>query len=219
MAKVLNPLNSSEARGRVGGLVYNTWRGIRTVKTHTDPGHQDDPKRVAHKIIVQESGQRWKTITNAQRAAWEHFANTHTDIDWTGRPVRLAGFHWYVRIQTRLIDAFQEYIDDPPETPCTTPPLNPAYHLLDDKVHITWDYLVGTGSNTHNIRFCRTHLHSAGRHPTFHDAYYIGHEDYSEPEKIIGGHSPGVYTYFLRNLKLNGMAATWELLRVTVLPW
>ena len=34
MAKVINPLLSVEARGRMGGIVYNTWHGISYAKAH-----------------------------------------------------------------------------------------------------------------------------------------------------------------------------------------
>lgn len=209
MAKVLNPLNSSEARGRVGGLVYNTWRGIRTVKTHTDPGHQSDPKRQAHKAIVQWYGQRWSTITQAQRDAWDNFADLHPDIDWTGRPVRLAGYHWYVRIQTRCEDIGAGLDDWPPTLPCAFWILNLRATVVGTMIHILWDLPDCPEPTEHTVQIWITHAHSPGRHATIHDIYKHGYALYLALEYDIEDLPQGYYTVFARPFRNNGMVGVW----------
>lgn len=215
MAKVLNPLNSSEARGRVGGLVYNTWRGIRTVKTHTDPAHQDDPKRQAHKNVVQAAGLRWQTLTDLQRAAWHHYANEHPDLDWTGRPLRLAGFHWYVRIQVRMIDAGWDYIDDPPSDFCRLTINVFTAEQVGNLVRLVWDLPITDPLDEYQIAFFRTKPLSPGRNPTLHDAYYLQYALYAWGTIDDEGPAPGTYTYWARPIRINGTVATWLKARVT----
>jgi hypothetical protein len=210
MAKVLNPLNSSEARGRVGGLIYNTWRGIRTVKSHTDPAHQSDPKRQAHKNIVQAAGQRWRTITPAQRSAWDHFANQHPDIDWTGRPVRLAGFHWYVRIQVRLHDISLGYIDDPPQGPCLLRTKQFNLETTGYTIRAQDFYYDPPESDGHRIQFWISRPHSIGRKITIHDIYYHGWEMADAGAYYFEDLTIGYYTVFAREIRENGMIATWQ---------
>jgi hypothetical protein len=218
MAKVLNPLNSTEARGRVGGLVYNTWRGIRTVKTHTQPQHQDDPKRQAHKLIVQEAGIRWSSITTEQRTAWDHFASLHPNIDWTGAKIRLAGYHWYVRIQTTLIDTGNLYIDDPPTElhswfPSDLTAASPAGDIV-----IEW---TGSGlplADRHYLDVWWTKPLSAGRHPSIHEATRHGYCSGEDNTYIIQSAPTGYYTLFLRTICVSGLRGTWHRFPVYVPP-
>lgn len=114
MAKVVNPLLSTEARGKLGGVVYNTWRGIRYAKTHTPPSNQGTPLRQQAKQRVINAAQRWRTITPAQRLEWNQYANEHLLDDWTGSPKRIAGYHWYVKINTIVQYIGEPYQDDPP---------------------------------------------------------------------------------------------------------
>lgn len=209
MAKVLNPLNSSEARGRVGGLVYNTWRGIRTVKTHTDPGHQDDPLRHAHFEKIRDAGKRWATIGDDLRASWNHFANAHPQIDWTGRPVRLAGFHWYVRIQVTLQDIQQAYNDTPPTEPCTCTPLALAIESIYPSLYLSWTIDPLVPVNTYDVQCFLTRPHSAGRHPTLHDAYLYDYTFYETGYAWVGPLPLGIYTVFARPIHWNGMIGNW----------
>jgi hypothetical protein len=216
MAKVLNPLNSTEARGRVGGLVYNTWRGIRYVKTHTQPGHQSDPKRQAHKLIVQEAGLRWQTLSDAQRAAWTHYANTHTDIDWTGSPKRIAGYHWYVRIQTRRQDVGEGYDDTPPSITCRWKHSGLAAGWWVDHIDLYWDLLDPSSPFQLYTDIWLAGPHSAGRNPTIHDATRNAIQNQDEREYYIYDLTQGWYTIFVRIICANGITAPWLSLRCEV---
>jgi hypothetical protein len=218
MAKVLNPLNSSEARGRVGGLVYNTWRGIRTVKTHTDPAHQSDPLRQAHKLVVQEQAQRWKTLSDVERADWNAYADAHPDIDWTGRPVRLAGFHMFVRLQTHVVDMLGYFTSEIPDAPCDLMLEDFANSLVGSDVELTWDTSHPDPGWEHYLQIMRTHPLSAGRQPTLHDAYLLAWRAYNFGGYSDEGLPAGTYTYFARPFWTNGTHGAWLSTRATVPP-
>lgn len=209
MAKVTQPLGSAEARGRVGGYVYNTWRGLHTVKTHKAPAHESDPLRQAHKAIVQAAGIRWQSISPERRSSWNQFANEHPDIDWTGNPKRLPGYAWYVRIQTRLIDIGATYIDDPPSAfslPLISG-LAASYEPGDGLIYLSFSMSLPVGtffSDTWSTRPL-----SAGRTPSLHDAYRrVILPDYVDP---VTWEPPGAgtYTVWLRMIRDNGLLTPW----------
>lgn len=91
MAKVLNPLMSNEARGKVNGLIYNTWRGISTVKTFKAPTKAKTPLQLAIMAKMTTISKAWGNLTNSQRSAWTVFADNHLRTDWTGNPIRMTG--------------------------------------------------------------------------------------------------------------------------------
>jgi len=96
MAKLIGPLHSTEARGRVDSLVYNTWRGIRYVKKHTSPSKPLTEAQELHRARVAYVQNIWPTLTDDQRAAWNTYAQQHPVIDWTGVPQRLTGHNWFM---------------------------------------------------------------------------------------------------------------------------
>jgi hypothetical protein len=117
MPKVKNPLLSMEARGGIGGLVYNTWRGINTVKTNTSPTGQGTPKRLAAQAMLAAISKDWQTLDDAQRAAWGVYASDHPVPDWTGSPKRLTGQNWFMKCNVILAKIVGTPITDPPAAP------------------------------------------------------------------------------------------------------
>lgn len=214
MAKVTDPLRSVEARGRVGGLVYNTWRGLHTVKTHINPAHQSDPLRQAHKLIVQQAGQRWRTLTDAQRTRWNHFANEHPDLDWSGHPMRLAGYHWYVRINTRLTDMGIALIDNPPTETSLCPPLILSAWILPGEFYIYWEVDPLVPHGTYRVDVWSTKRISAGRNPTLHDAYRRNIAEYEYGQWFDESLAPGWITFWLRPIRVNGITGQWASIRI-----
>jgi len=206
VAKVLNPLNSSEARGRVGGLVYNTWRGIRTVKTHTAPGHQSDPLRQAHKLIVQQAGQRWQTLTDDQREAWRRYANDHPHFDWRGSISRIPAFHWYVRANTRTQDCWGLYVDTPPTEPPQTLLLTFTSAKNGPLIKLEWTHSGPDDSMEAQLQLWTTIALSAGRNPTLHDAKILMISDVWPDTTDHEDVTDGTYTHWARVITAEGTA-------------
>jgi len=114
MPKVKNPLLSMEARGGIAGLVYNTWRGINTVKTNTSPTGQGTEKRLAAQALLIQASQLWKGLSDSQRSAWRQYAIDHPVADWTGSPKRLTGMNWFCSLAITLLRFGGTPIEDPP---------------------------------------------------------------------------------------------------------
>ena len=96
MPKTFRPLFSDAARGGFQGLVFNTWRGINTVKKNTSPSNQQTTARILARTRMIDASKAWKNLTETQREGWRTFANEHTELDWTGAMLKKTGFDWFV---------------------------------------------------------------------------------------------------------------------------
>jgi len=114
MAKVVSPLHSVEARGRMGGIVFNTWHGISYAKAHSGPNQPNSAAQLAARSRLVTIGAAWRDLTQVQRDAWAVYADSHLESDWTGVPKRLTGQNWYIRCNVQLARMGQAAIDVPP---------------------------------------------------------------------------------------------------------
>lgn len=114
MAKVIMPLMSDEARGKMSGLIYNTWRGISTVKSFTSPANPKTSAQMTARARLQSFTAGWKNLTQAQRDAWNTYAETHLKLDWTGKPKRITGQNWYISCNIIIAICGGTAITDPP---------------------------------------------------------------------------------------------------------
>jgi hypothetical protein len=198
MAKCLNPLMATESRGRVGGLVYNTWRGLNTVKQQTAPAQPRSSLQLQVRAWMVYLVRFWANISSTNRGLWNGYAQTHTEVDGMGATKRLAGINWFCRLNIRLLKmgiAIQQGI------PLVAAPAAPAGFTVTD----------GVGELTFN----RTPLLSGNY---YHEVYIFGphsagvaakiqrarHQDYyscTGPGPFtITGLVPGTYTLWLRTV-------------------
>lgn len=101
MAKVVAPLMSQEVRGKMGGLIFNTYRGIATVKSFRSPTQPNTVSQVNARARLSDASRAWASLTAEQRAAWEVYAESHPEPDWTGKPKRLTGSNMHARLNAR----------------------------------------------------------------------------------------------------------------------
>jgi len=210
MAVVTQPLGSSEARGAVGGFVYNTWRGRATVRSRTAPQTQYSDKQRAQRQIGWLAAKRWATLAQTTRDLWNTWANLPALGNWTGEDLRLPGFHWYVRVQVHRQMVGVGYNDTPPMAPCLLA-LNaiwadPAWDL----VVFTWGSFYHPNPEQYCMQLWIAGPHSPGRSPNIQDAHYDGFctlptSDYGwEPP------GPGTYTAFWRPVRINGIVGAFQ---------
>jgi len=209
MAKVVGPLHSSEARGSVGSLTYNTWRGISIVKARAGPTTQDSAAQVAIRAKTAIATAAWQALTDAQRDAWRDYAASHTDIDWTGNPQRITGYNWYVRIQVRR--QILGYVPSPslPRYPVVYSLTNFAVAQNGADLRATWTPLPWIPLFSSMIEFYIAGPFSAGRHPNIQQADRKAHA-----LEMVGNYSwtppaVGWYTVFPRPLSMEGLVGTF----------
>lgn len=147
MPKVKNPLLSMEARGGIGGLVYNTWRGINTVKTNTSPTGQGTAKRLAAQAMLSTVSKLWQALTDVNRALWNQYAQDHPVADWTGAPKRLTGQNWFMKCNVQLSLQGNANITAPPVVPAPDPTTGLALSKDVADLFITWTTPVAASLN------------------------------------------------------------------------
>ena len=87
MAKVLNPLMSSEAHGSVGGLTYKNHRGLRVVESRPISRKLDrEAVRIAQGAL-KLSNLAWQSMDETTRDIWRRLAppHSHGQAEFVGR--------------------------------------------------------------------------------------------------------------------------------------
>jgi len=165
MAKVVGPLHSSEARGSVGALTYNTWRGISTVKARTGPTTQYSSDQVALRAKTALATAAWQALTDSQRAAWHNYAVQHVDVDWTGNPQRLSGYNWFIRINVRRQIIATGIENDPPDTPFSYAFEGFSVYWDNPFIRTLWTPQYDFLDTSCQVEVYVAGPHSPGRHP------------------------------------------------------
>jgi hypothetical protein len=198
---------STEARGSVGGLVYNTWRGVRYIKTNTSPAQPRTQAQLQIRAWTTYLVRLWATIGATARVHWNDYATEHPDIDWTNKPTRLTGLNWYTRCNLRLLYIEHPIITEPPSTAApTAPELFAAADGILQSI-LTWTAAGGTDKLAD---FWIFGPHSAGANAKIerakHKAFIVGEQGTT----TITGLLPGTYTFFARYVdEDNGLVSPW----------
>lgn len=214
MAKVMNPLMSSEARGRVGGLIYNTWRGARTVKVKTSPAQPRSSRQLLIRAFCTTIVRAWALLDAAERASWAAYSVAHTDTDWTGSPQRITGINWFVRCTIRLFDLAKAQQDSAPVVPA--PASVGALVATGSAGQISCAFTAMAGTNlsidlwTHGPR-------SAGVNSTIVRAKHRIYGPGETTPLVIPSLSPGLYTVYARAISEDtGLASPFVSATATV---
>lgn len=209
MAKVIGPLHSSEARGRVGSLVYNTWRGINYVKAFADPVTQFSDAQIALRLLTAAATAAWQALTDAQRAAWYVYANQHPTTSCLASRTRITAYNWYIRINVRRQLLGGAILSTPPAFELVHRITNLNYDTNPALIYIQWNFPAAYSPATLYYEIYRTPAHSPGAYPTLKKATRRGFATYISQffEDTIP--AAGTYTYFVRPIHSTGVVSTW----------
>jgi hypothetical protein len=138
MAKCLAPAMSAEVRGRIGGIVFNSWRGVRYIKAKTGPAQPRSQKQLRLRAIAIGLARRWQIELQTIRDQWNVYAQTHTTTDWTNTKVRATGMNWYVALCTRMLFHNDVPPYTPPAIPAPVPLTNFAATGGSQSIVVTW---------------------------------------------------------------------------------
>lgn len=214
MAKVVNPLMSSEARGRVGGLIYNTWRGARTVKIKTAPAQPRTTRQLAIRAFAVTCVRAWAVLSAPNRAGWNTYATEHTDTDWTGSPQRITGLNWFVRCTTRLLDLAKAQVDTAPVA--VAPASVAALVATGGAGQISCAFTASAGTDI-SIDLWTQGPMSAGKIASIARAKHRIYGPGETTPLVIPSLSPGLYTVFARHIsETNGLASPFVSATATV---
>lgn len=219
MAKVVLPLGSMEVRGKVGGFVFNTYRGISTVKAFRSPTQPNSAAQVNARARLTDATRGWANITAAQRAQWETFAADHLEPDWTGKPKRLTGHNIYCRINTRLALVGGVAVAVPPTVAAPASPANLTMSYVAGGTNaIQAAYASAIPANTKRIFYVVGPV-SAGRVPKFEYAAIekqLSSAD-ATPQSVVTTPASGKWGIWVQDIStVTGLASGFLFFEVTV---
>jgi hypothetical protein len=209
MPKVKNPLFSMEARGGIGGLVFNTWRGVNYVKTNTSPTGQGTAKRLAAQALIFTWSKVWQTIGDVARAAWNQYATDHPVTDWSSKAKRLTGMNWYISCNIQLARLGLAAMVNPPALVAPDPLTGMTLAYLADNITISW---TTPATGEYNIELFMVGPISRGISPKIQRASFLRTAlptDFAGVQ-IVSAAVAGRYTVFARVVCRNtGLVSTW----------
>lgn len=207
MAKCVGPAHSTETRGAVGPLVYNTYRGLRVVKMHTSPSQPRSSRQLYVRSLITRFSRTWATLTALQRAAWTTWANDHPRVDWTNSSIRMTGADAYAGLNCHLVDAGQTVISDPPAVNGPEPVAGLALTPTAHQISIAFTAHTGTGTQ---IDIWLYGPHSAGRMPTINKAKHSSYSAGETTPVVKANLAAGTWTVFARFLdEATGQVSSW----------
>lgn len=219
MAKVVAPLGSQEARGRVGMFIYNTYRGISTVKSFASPNQPGTLAQANAKARLTTITRAWAALTADQRTQWTTYADNHTESDWTGNQKRLTGHNMFCRINTRILLAGGTQLNTPPTLAAPGLPvgLTMAYNAGSGG-SITATYSSAIGANINRL-FYRVGPISDGRVPRFEQATIVKQLKAADasPQTIISSPGSGQWQFWVQDLdRTSGLVSGFSVFNIVV---
>ncbi len=214
MAKVLNPLMSTAARGKMGGLVFNQWRGLNTVKGFKSPSQPRTTRQLAIRAILASLSRAWASITASQRSAWGVWAAAHTVADWTGTAVRMTAENAYIKLNALLSDMGKATIADPPTAAAPTSVAGFVPTGGDGQISCAWTARTGTADT---VDLWVQGPHSAGVTPSLVKARHNTYAPGETTPYVITGLAAGLYTVWARTVsETDGQSSPFVGTSVTV---
>ena len=216
MAKVTGPLHSSEARGAVGSLTYNSWRGLSTVKARSGPAVTMSDLQKDTRAITATLTAAWKAASDQERDAWNEYAILHPDGDWTGQEKRLSGYNFFIRLNFRRWLLLGTYAIAPPSAPLLWIPKNVSVKVAPGPYWIEWNAVIPAPSPVQYIQVFLVGPHSAGANPSVKMASRWGEADQLDGQLTLPSSPSGTWSAFLRPLSQAGQAGLFIKIRYVV---
>lgn len=214
MAKVVNPLFSTEARGRVGGIVYNTWRGLATVKSKVAPSQPRTARQLTMRAFLSTLSKGWAAVSDVNRALWNQYAVDHPTTDWSGSKVRQTGLNWYIALGSRLLDMGKSIVATPPITAAPASVANMVLTGGSGQISAAFTPYGGTGTSVEAYTYGP---HSAGIIPKLTKAKFKIRGPGETTPLVITGLSAGLVTVWMRAVdEVTGQVSGWVSASATV---
>lgn len=93
----------ANASGSLAGVVASHNRGGSYFRRRTVPVTSTSPEATNAKARMAAASSNWKTLTDAQRDAWETYARTFPVVDTLGEKRVLTGQQIYNKLNTRIL--------------------------------------------------------------------------------------------------------------------
>ena len=195
MAKAIGPAYSTEVHGKIGGLIFNCWRGINTIKIKKNPSQPRTARQLSIRSIMVTAVRAWSTISSANRTAWNNYAALHLKTDWTNVAVRVTGANWYCALRCLMADMGKTPVDSPPTVSAPAGIASLVATGGSGQVSLAFTAHGGTADT---IDVWLTSTMSAGRAPKITDAVHHIYAPAETTPLVITSLAPGIHTAFAR---------------------
>lgn len=211
MAIVIGPLHSSEARGSVGSLTYNTFRGTATVRARYTPAIEKSVEQNKVTAATAACTLVWQAESDLTRSRWSHYANMHLLPSWTGHPKRLSGYNWYVKCNYWGYFLGWYHVHQPPTVP--SPPAIDQLIIPNNagNLHITWTPDPSDPPKEYSNLIYKNGPHLPSVNPGISNASYEYIEADSSGEYWYPDPGVGTMTFWLKRLdRATGLLSLWQ---------
>ena len=103
-----------ELSGSMGGITAARNKGGQYFRLRAVPTTSTTPKALQAKAFLAEGSAHFGTLTQAQRDSWTRYGTLRPEINRLGQAKLLSGIAAHNRIFTRMRQAFDTPIDEPP---------------------------------------------------------------------------------------------------------
>jgi hypothetical protein len=104
----------SDIRGSVGGTTYSRNRGGSYARNRTVPINPQSSSQTRARSDLAQYSVGWASLTNAQRLAWNQYAETVVALNVLGESITYTGQQMYIRSNTLLELASLAAVNSPP---------------------------------------------------------------------------------------------------------
>lgn len=111
----------SELSGKVGGVVFSRNRGGSVIRTFTVPANPKTAYQIEVRNALTSASVAWKSLTDAQRAAWAAWAQENPVRNRVGESIRLQGNAAYVELNSRMVLLGNATLTAPPTVAAPSP--------------------------------------------------------------------------------------------------
>lgn len=215
MAKVMSPLMSLDAKGRVGGVIFSIWRGIHTVRTGPPPVARHVQDQPVNRALLGYLSRAWGLLTDDQRQLWRDYATEHKYPDGFGGVFTLTGSQMYNALNhnaMRLYGTAAEQ-DEPPV-------IDPAASIVSftaatgvgsgGDIDLSWVHFGTPSAADRNEIWISPPLGSEGKVNVDSRMRYIAAVNGTEIAAVIPGRVEGAWYWFkIRYIDYFGQKTAW----------
>lgn len=204
--------------GSIGGQTFSHNKGGPYVRKRSIPTNPNSERQQAVRTILGILAAAWtNTLTNAQRATWNVYAEANTITNALGQAIKVTGLAWYLRCGARLLDAGGTAPTDAPTSAAPTglATFTPAFSSTT-AVDVTYTAALGA---TERMQLWMTGPDTAGATPNFNQAVLVGYSAaqaaspiaFTLPREVP---DDSYATFFAARMDAQGLISAYESLRV-----
>jgi len=159
--------------GSKGNTTYSRNKGGAYARARATPTNPNTSRQQASRSIFGTQSSAWNTLTTGQRAQWDTYAETHTIKNALGQDIHISGMAWYIKLNSRLVDAGDAANATPPPTTANPALASLAVTFTDaDTLSVAFTDVI---SGTARIQLWQTPPHTQGSSPNFNQSRLVGY--------------------------------------------